>query len=95
MTSTRAHAYGRVMRLLDIYEPLEPKQKDIIREAADSLLFCESIEDSPDAMDALIQAIELGQGLVDSETWPNHRVERLAEELSECGPGPAPVAIAA
>jgi len=95
MTSTRAKAYGRVLQLLKTYGPLDAEHNEIIREAADSLLFCESIDDSPGVMNALIQAIELSQSLVDTATWPEHRVERLAEELSECGPGPVPVAVAA
>ncbi len=95
MTSQRANAYGRVMQLLSASDSLETKHKDLIREAADALLFCRSIDESPEVMEALVSAIELGQRLADQNRWPAHRVEQLAEELSECGPGPAPVPLAA
>jgi len=97
MTSDRAKAYGRVMELLRGSEPLQPSEKDLIREAADALLFCEAIDQTSGAMECLMSAIELGQDLVNSERWPNARLEWLVSELSECGPGPveSPVAVAA
>jgi hypothetical protein len=88
MTPDRAKAYGRVMDLLRGSEPLEPAEKDVIREAADALLFCEAIDQTSGAMDCLMAAIELGQGLVSANRWPSTRLEWLVSELSECGPGP-------
>ena len=76
------------MDLLRGSEPLSPDEKDVIREAADSLLFCEAIDASDGAMDTLMAAIELGQDLVATSRWPAARLEWLVSELSECGPGP-------
>jgi hypothetical protein len=90
MTSDRSKAYGRVMHLVSAQTLLSDGEQATIREAADSLLFCEEIEDSPDVMESLVAAIELGQGLVASGRWASWRLELLVEELSECGPGPVP-----
>jgi hypothetical protein len=76
------------MDLLRGSEPLQPAEKDVIREAADALLFCEAIDQTSGTMDCLMSAIELGQDLVSAERWPNARLEWLVSELSECGPGP-------
>ncbi|MEA2492280.1 MAG: hypothetical protein QOJ29_191, partial [Thermoleophilaceae bacterium] len=49
MTSRRAEAYGRVIRILNgpDGEELRAEELDRIREATDSLFFCEDVELDP------------------------------------------------
>ncbi len=60
-------------------------EQERLREAADTLLFCESVE-----ADALLQATrdahELIEHLVASGRWSEERANRLSDDLSACGP---------
>ena len=60
-------------------------EQERLREAADSLLFCESVE-----ADALLQAPsdahELIERLVASGRWTEERANRLSDDLAACGP---------
>ena len=91
MTSDRAQAYGRVMRLLDDKEPpeLAPEEADLIRLAADTLLFAEQMDG--DARTAADQIATLGKHLVESGRWEKADVKELVSALSACGPTPARV----
>lgn len=95
MTEDRSHAYGRVIGLVEEDAQLDEREKTIIREAADALIFCDAVDHSPDVMEALVRAVDLGQELVDAERWATWRLERLVDDLSECGPGPVPQTAAA
>src|SRR4051794_41911732 len=65
MTSERAQAYGRVTAMLADGGPtkLQDDEQDIVREAADTLLFCEDVhaypagEAAPDAIDELVERL--------------------------------------
>ena len=64
---------------------LLPGEQDRLREAADALLFCESVE-----ADALLEATRDAQELIDhlvaSGRWSEGRAGRLADDLAACGP---------
>ena len=87
MTSDRSNAYGRVMQTLAEIGPskLLPGEQESLREAADTLLFCESVE-----ADALLQATRGAQELIDHLVacgrWREERAKRLADDLAACGP---------
>ena len=86
MTSDRALAYGRVMRLLAAKEPpeLAPEEADFIRMAADTMLFAEEMDG--DARTAHDQIATLGKHLVESGRWEKADVKELVAALSSCGP---------
>ena len=87
MNSERSQAYGRVVKTLEdvaAAKLLEAEQRRI-RDAADTLLFCESI-DAPGARDALEDLEALRTHLVDSERWSPERAAELADDVAACGP---------
>lgn len=82
-TSERSQAYGRVMHTLADMGPakLQTDEQDLIREAADELLF-----DSPVAPAALAGVEELAGRLTESERWTPERARALVEDVAACGP---------
>jgi hypothetical protein len=87
MTSERAQAYGRVVKTLDELSGVKllPAEQDRIRAAADTLLFCESVDD-PGAREALADVEALASHLVDTGRWTEESARRLADDLYGCGP---------
>ena len=92
MNSERANAYGRVVATVEEVgaTKLQPGEVERIRAAADTLLFCEDI-DEPAARHALEDVEELAMHLVDTGRWLDTRARRLADDIVACGPV-APVA---
>lgn len=88
VTSRRAEAYGRVVRVLDgpDGEQLRPAELERIREAADSLIFCEDIEQDPAARDAADEIADLAVELVESGRWDEDLAEALVSDVLACGP---------
>jgi hypothetical protein len=88
MTSERAQAYGRVTAMLADVGPtkLQADEQDIVREAADTLLFCEDIHADPAAQEALDTVNDLVERLVSSERWTAERAEELRRDIEACGP---------
>ncbi len=87
MTSDRAQAYGRVVKTIDelaATKLLAPEQQRI-RDAADTLLFCET-PDAPGAREALGDIEELTRHLAQSERWTEERARALADDVVACGP---------
>ncbi len=87
MTSARAQAYGRVVRTIDevaASKLLAPEQQRI-RDAADTLLFCET-PDAPGAREALADIESLARHLAESERWTEERARALADDVVACGP---------
>jgi hypothetical protein len=78
----RALAYGRVVKTLDELGPtkLLTDEQEIIRSAADALLFEE------DAYEALAQVEDLAERLVDAERWTPERARALVDDVAACGP---------
>jgi hypothetical protein len=87
MTSERAQAYGRVTSTLADVGPtkLQSAEQDLLRDAADTLLFCEDMTD-PTAQDALDRVGELLDTLVASGRWTAERADRLRSDIEACGP---------
>lgn len=61
-----------------------------VREAADTLLFCEDAQDEA-VMTALADVRALVEHLTDTGRWSEERAARLADDVTACGPV-APVA---
>jgi hypothetical protein len=85
MNSDRTHAYGRVVKTLDELGPskLQPAEMDRIRDAADTLIFAASPEESRPALD---DVRELTEHLVAVDRWTDERAEQLLSDLEDCGP---------
>lgn len=90
MTSERAQAYGRIIKTLEDLGPskLHANEQERIREAADTLLFC---EDSDTAELTLLDIRELTVNLVESGRWLDESAERLLADLDDAGPLASPV----
>jgi hypothetical protein len=88
MTAERAKAYGRLMEVASMggSEALEPGEQAMLREAADSLFFCEDISLDEEAREALARIGDLSGTLVTSERWEPARAERVMRDLEACGP---------
>jgi len=88
VTSRRAQAYGRVIRILEGPEggELRADELDRIREATDSLFFCEDLEADPAAREAADQIADLAVDLVESGRWSEETAEGLVSDVLACGP---------
>jgi hypothetical protein len=88
MTSERAQAYGRVTATLAEIGPtkLQAAEQDVLRDAADTLLFCEDADGDPAAQDALAAVDALLDRLVESDRWTTDRAEDLRRDVEACGP---------
>jgi hypothetical protein len=90
MTSDRTQAYGRVVKTLEDIGPtkLLPHEQELIREAADTLIFAAG----PDEAGAALADIDaLAEHLASSGRWTAERTQQLVQDLLDCGPV-APVA---
>jgi hypothetical protein len=85
MTSDRTQAYGRVVKTLEDLGPakLQPHEQELIREAADTLIFAAGPDDAGSAL-ADIEA--LADHLTGSGRWTAERTEELVQDLLACGP---------
>jgi hypothetical protein len=90
MTTERTQAYGRVVKTLDDIGPakLQPVEQEMIRDAADTLIFAADLDE---ARSALADIDALAEHLVASGRWTEERADQLVEDLLACGPM-APVA---
>jgi hypothetical protein len=88
VTSRRAEAYGRIVRVLNgpDGQELRPEELERIRSAADSLLFCEDVELDSDARDAADEIADLAVELVESGRWDEDTAEALVSDVLACGP---------
>ena len=88
MTSERAQAYGRLMRTVrdESPDPLTPAECELIREAADCLLFCDERAWTDEARDGLTRVGDLAGDLVGSGRWGPDRAEQLLRDIESCGP---------
>jgi hypothetical protein len=87
MNSERATAYGRVVATIDDVgaTKLQPAEIDVLRTAADTLLFSEDL-DTPGVREALDDIEALTDGLAASGRWTAESAQRLFDDLAECGP---------
>ena len=85
MNSDRTQAYGRVVKTLDELRPakLLDSEQERIREAADTLIFASSAEETG-AVVADVDA--LAEHLASSGRWTEERAQELVRDLLACGP---------
>ena len=84
----RAQAYGRLMDTLRDEGPaaLGPDERTMVREAADALLFCESLPRDGEARDGFTRVGDLAGELVGSGRWGPEQAEQLLRDIESCGP---------
>jgi hypothetical protein len=84
----RAQAYGRLMHTVNEDGPaaLRPGECELVREAADSLFFCEDLSWDDEARDGLTRVGDLAGELVGSGRWGPERAEQLLRDIESCGP---------
>jgi hypothetical protein len=92
MTSNRSDAYGRVMRSLDDLgaSKFHDHEQAVIREAADTMFFCERLETDDAALDAMAAVRDLADVLVAGDRLMPETVARLVDDVEGCGPEPVP-----
>lgn len=86
-TSERSQAYGRVVRTLreEGEVKLLPAEEDMIREAADALLFCDDPNGDESAGEAVSTIETVAAHLVESERWSAERASQLVDDVLACG----------
>jgi hypothetical protein len=67
-------------------DPLGPEECALVREAADSLLFCEELAWDDEARTGLTRVGDLAGELVGSGRWGPDRAEQLLRDIESCGP---------
>jgi len=67
-------------------DALAPSEQEVLREAADALLFCEDLSWDDEARDGVTRVGELAGDLVGSGRWAPDRAEQLLRDIEACGP---------
>jgi hypothetical protein len=67
-------------------DALEPHECALVREAADSLFFCEDLSWDDEAREGLTRVGDLAGDLVGSGRWGPERAEQLLRDIEACGP---------
>ena len=85
MNTERTQAYGRVVKTLEDLGPtkLQPAELDLVREAADTLIFASGVDETREAM---ADVESLADHLVASDRWSEERAKQLVDDLLACGP---------
>ena len=88
MTSQRAQAYGRVMKTIQDLagSKLHPDEEQVVRDAADALLFCEDLGADPAAAEALGAVRGLADRLLEGDRITAETAGRLIADVEACGP---------
>ena len=88
MTSERALAYGRVVDIVNELggSKLLPREQELVREAADALLFSEDLTADGAARDALAAVRGLAEHLVETDRWLAATADQLVADVVACGP---------
>ena len=89
MNADRAAAYGRVMKTLSDVGPakLQPREQDLIREAADAMLFADDLVEDAHARMAYDALQEMAERLVEADRWLFQTADQLMDDIEACGPG--------
>ena len=90
MTRERAHAYRRVIQtLIELgVSTLGSREQDVIRHAADSLIFTRDLLEDDAASEGLQDVERVCRALVDAGRLTQTGAARIANDISECGPPP-------
>jgi hypothetical protein len=85
MSADRTQAYGRVVKTLEDLGPakLQQHEQELIREAADTLIFAADLDE---ARPALADVEALAEHLAGTGRWTAERTEQLVSDLVACGP---------
>jgi hypothetical protein len=67
-------------------QALVPDERVLVRQAADSLFFCEDLAWDEEARDGLTRVGDLAGDLVGSGRWGPERAEQLLRDIESCGP---------
>jgi hypothetical protein len=88
MSFERASAYRVVVGILRELGPakLTSSEQQCIRDAADALIFSDSLVTDEAAQRAVRDIGPLGRHLVESDRWSARRVARLLDAVHACGP---------
>ncbi|MEA2426250.1 MAG: hypothetical protein QOH13_2660 [Thermoleophilaceae bacterium] len=88
VTTRRAEAYGRVVRVLNGPDGEELTREELskIRENADALFFCEDLDVDSSARDAADEIADMAVELVESGRWDEDTAEELVSDVLACGP---------
>ena len=88
MTADRSRAYGRVMKTLSDIGPakLQARERELVREAADALLFSDDFERDAHARMAFDALQEMIETLIESDRWMAQTADRLLRDVEDCGP---------
>ncbi len=97
MNSERASAYQRVMKTLNDLGPakLLADEQDLIRHAADTLIFSADPLHDAAAQGAMGDIDGLCRALIESGRWQETTALRLADDIADCGLAHVPEARAA
>jgi hypothetical protein len=91
MTAERAHAYARVMSLLDDAPELRKSDCDLLRAAADALLFARELDTETE--EAVSEARAITHSLVDAGRCRMELAAGLLVALRACGPEGLPASM--
>lgn len=96
LTEERTQSYSRVLKALDDLGPskLQPEEQDVIRGAADALIFCGAATLDEPGQQALRDVESLLEGLVQNGRWTEPTADALRGDIAGCGPR-EPVALLA
>ncbi len=88
MSPERTNAYRQVIKTLNELGPskLLDSEQDRIRYAADNLLFSSDLAEDFAALAALDDVERLCRALTECGRWEQVTADRLAGDLSACGP---------
>jgi hypothetical protein len=91
MTAERSHAYARVLALLEDAPELRRTERDLLRGAADTLLFAPAPD--TETCEAVSEARALAHSLVDSGRCRMEVAAGLLSALRWCGPEGMPASM--
>lgn len=88
VNANRSEAYGRVMKIVtDLTDSkLHPDEVEVVRNAADALLFCEDLSADSAAEQALSGLYGLTDRLVEGDRMTAEAAGKLTAEVEACGP---------
>ena len=94
MSPDRSQAYQRVMHTLDELGPskLQREEQDRVRDTRRTTSSSPASSTGEAAL-ALTDALDLCEALVVSGRWERVTAERLADDITACGPAPEPAVV--
>ena len=88
MNADRSQAYMRLVKFVDDLAgaKLHADEQQLVRDAADALVFCEDLATDDDARRALDAVEQLTDRMIESERMLPETAGRLLADLGACGP---------